>query len=400
MAETALKEFTAADASRCASIETSKKYTAKLIQAGPAELDALTPEWQTLVQDRALSEPFFQPYWFRSFAKTVNGDLPFPLVVVRDGSTVKGILPLRRQRRFFGRLPAITLSSLSNLHSCRYDFVCTERDRNEVSRAAWSCLKRNKHWNVIEAKAVPEGGAFESIMEHAERDGYLITRWPTLLSPYVELPLGSKDAFENSPPRYKKDRRRLQKRYERLLELGEPTFAVTAKFDEALFQEFLKLEGSGWKGKVGSAISSDATLVDMYREMLSGASDVGHLRMFTLSVNGQCIAMEMAFLVGDRCYSPKVAYNEEFSGCSPGHLLARWIHEDLLAKGVSVYDLLGARGRHKAIWSDKVRPHGNCYIFRPTVVGKFYYFVTTKIAPALKKAKYARYGDPQSIPGE
>lgn len=400
MAETVLTESSGSNASYRTSLEPSGKYTAKLIQAGSAELEALSEDWKALVQEEELSEPFFQPYWFRSFAQTVHGGRPFPLVVIRDGSTLRGVLPLRSQKRFFGKLPAVTLASLSNVHSCRYDFVCPENDRDEISQAAWGCLKRNQHWNVIEAKAVPEGGAFESIMDHAARDGYRVARWPTLLSPYIDLPVGSNDAFANCPGRYKKDRKRLQKRFERLQEIGEPTFAAFTTFDEGLFQEFLRLEGGGWKGRAGSAISSDPRLVNMYREILMGASDAGHLRMCTLRVNGECIAMEMAFVVDGRCYSPKIAYNEAFSNCSPGQLLARWIIEDLVKNEASLYDLLGGRARHKALWAEKVRPHANCYIFRPSIVGKFYHFVTTKVAPELKKAKYARYGDPQSIPGD
>ena len=400
MAEIALKESSGTREPRRPLKNTSIKYTAKIIQAGPAELEALTPEWKALVEDRALSEPFFQPYWFRSFAQTINDGRPFPLIVVRDGSTLKGILPLVRQRRFFGKLPALTLASLSNAHSCRYDFVCPESDRDEIARAAWTSLKTNRHWNVIEATAVPQGGAFESIMDHAERDGYHITRWPTLLSPYIELPIGSADAYQNCPARYKKDRKRLQRRFDRLKELGEPSFAVFTTFDETVYQEFLRLEGSGWKGKAGGAISCDPKLVKIYRDMLSGASDAGHLRVCTLSVNGQCIAMEMAFLIGDRCYSPKIAYNEEFSSCSPGQLLTRWAIDDLVKMDTSLYDLLGARARNKALWTGAVRPHANCYIFRPSIVGKFYHFVTANVAPRIKKAKYARYGDPQSIPGD
>ena len=400
MAEIALEESPGTRGSRRSFKDSSLQYKAKFIQAGPAELEVLTPEWENLVEDRALSEPFFQPYWFRSLAQTINDGRPFPLVVVRDGSTLRGILPLVRQRRLFGKLPAVTLTSLSNVHSCRYDFVCPESDRDEIARAAWTSLKTNRHWSVIEATAVPQGGAFESIMDHAERDGYHITRWPTLLSPYVELPVGSSDAYKNCPARYKKDRKRLQRHFDRLKESGEPPFAVFTTFDEAIFQEFLRLEGSGWRGKAGGAISCDPKLVKMHRDMLAGASDAGHLRICTLRVNEQCIAMELAFLIGDRCYSPKITYNEEFARYSPGQLLARWVIEDLVKRDVSLYDLLGARARNKALWAGTVRPHANCYIFRPSIVGKFYHFLTARFAPELKKAKYARYGDPQSIPGD
>lgn len=377
-------------------LESSKKCIATFIHAGPAELDALAPEWSALVEEPGLCQPFFQQYWFRAFAKTIHHDRPFPLVVVREGDTLKGVLPLVRRRRFFGKLPAVTLASLSNVHSCRYDFVCAENNRDEIARAAWLSLKNNRHWTVIEATAVPEGSAFEHIMRHAEKDGYRIARWPTLLSPYLELPVGHNDPFVNCPTRYRKDRKRIQKRYEKLQEYGELSFQVFSSFDEEVFQDFLALERGGWKGRSGGAIACSGTLEDFYREMLKGAAAEGQLRMCALSVGAKRVAMEIAFVVDGHCFSPKIAYDEEFSKCSPGQVLSRWAIEDLVARGIRSYDLLGARARHKALWTDKVRPHANCYIFRPSLVGKFYHFVTTTIAPKIKKARYARYGDPQT----
>jgi CelD/BcsL family acetyltransferase involved in cellulose biosynthesis len=234
-------------------------------------------------------------------------------------------------------------------------------------------------------------------MRCAEKDGYRTSRWPTLLSPYVSLPTNPSDPFSNCPKYYKKDRKRLEKRFDRLKEIGEPTFHVYSHFDEDLFNEFIALEGSGWKGQAGGAIKCSQVLVDFYRELVKTAAQQGHLRMCALRAGGKAVAMELAFVVDGCCYSPKIAYDETLASSSPGQQLARLAIEDLVRLGVTKYDLLGPRSRYKAVWAGDIRPHANCYIFRPSIAGKVCYYIIDKIGPRIKRAKYARYGDPQEL---
>lgn len=372
-------------------------FRGELIKATHSYLEGLHDEWQQLARQHPHREPFLLPYWFEAFAKTIAREEALPLVTVRADERLCGVLPLRRTGRFLGKVPARVLSSLSNVHSCRYDFMCDPNHVEGVARAAWQVLKNEPGWNVIEALAIPEGGAFEAILRCAAHDGYMTSRWPTLLSPFLSLPSDPSDPFGNSPSQYKKDRKRIEKRFERLREFGEPTFEVHSGFDEDKFNEFLTLEASGWKGHAGGAISCNRELVDFYRELLHGAANQNHLRLCELRVGDKPVAMELAFVVDGRCYSPKIAYDENFADASPGQQLARLAITDLVKRGIKRYDLLGPRARHKALWAGDVRPHANCYIFRPSLAGRVYYYIIDKVGPRVKKAKHARSGDPQSL---
>ncbi|MEY4668397.1 MAG: hypothetical protein RL518_1096, partial [Pseudomonadota bacterium] len=372
-------------------------FTATIADLSLSDFDELEEEWQSLVSEGEYSEPFYQPYWFRAFAQSFHHGKPAPCVLVRQGGTLKGVLPLMRSRRFWDKLPARSLRSLSGIHSCRYDFICQSEHKDRIAESAWRALEDDASWNVIEAHNVPEGGGFEAIMRHADRAGYLVARWPTLLSPYLNVPVGQKDGLQNCPARYKKDRRRLENRLRQLEELGSVSFEVSTTFDQSLFEEFLRLEGGGWKGKAGGAIACSSTVLEFYKESLSRAATSGHLRMCALNLNGKPIAMEIALVTANRCYSPKIAYDESFSRYGPGQLLARRIIQELADRGIEKYDLLGPRGRHKALWAGNIRPHANCFIFRPTVAGTTYYLLATRVGPMLRQAKYKRYGDPQSL---
>lgn len=374
-----------------------KNYSASVEEVTLSDLDTLQDDWRSLVSRGEYSEPFFQPYWFRAFMESFHKGRPAPFVLVRDGKALKGVLPLMRSRHFWSRLPAPSLRSLFGIHSCRFDFICETSNKDAIAETAWRVLEQDTSWTVLEAQSVPEGGGFESIMRHAGQSGYLVVRWPTLLSPYLRVPVGAKDGLQNCPERYKKDRKRLLGRLKKLQEKGEVSYEVLTHFDEEFFQTFLFLEGAGWKGQAGGAIRCNPTVVDFYRRLLSHAATEKQLRTCALKLNGRRIAMELAFVSENKCYSPKIAYDEELSKVAPGQIMALFGIQDLAARGIEKYDLLGARARHKALWAGDVRPHANCFIFRPTLLGSTYYLLASRLAPMLKRAKYKRYGDPQYL---
>ncbi len=370
---------------------------AQSIAASPSDLEALAPEWNALCATSPNQEPFFHPYWFIAFAKSFNAGHPVHLITIRDDTGLRGVLPLMTTGRILEKIPARALCSLSNIHSCRFDFICAPEDRDAVASATWNCLKERDDWSAVEATHVPRGGAFESIMKHAQRDGHLTALWPTQRSPYLLLPSPGSPALQNCPTRYKDARKRLDKYYRKLTEHGDPDFEVQDSYHEELFTQFIDLEGSGWKGKTGSAIKCDPATTTFYRELLKGAGERGQLRMCSLLASGKLVAMEMGFIAGDKYYSPKIAYDETFSHSSPGQLLARRIIEHLVELGIERYDFLGSQARHKAVFAGEIREHAHCYIFRPTLSGRSYHALVSTVAPRIKRLKHSLYGDPQSL---
>jgi CelD/BcsL family acetyltransferase involved in cellulose biosynthesis len=371
--------------------------TAHLTEGPHLLLESLADEWNALVSTPSLNQPFLYPYWFLAFAKTFHAGRPVSLITVRDQRRLVGVLPLRRTDTFFGRIPGRTLSSLAGIHSCRFDLICEPSHREGVNDAIWECLKRRKDWDVLEAHYVPQDSALDNLLRRAEKDGYLTATWPTQKSPYLTLPSPGSPPLQNCPARYADSRKRLGRYERRLRDHGEPSFEVETTFSDQLFESFLEMEGSGWKGKAGSAIKCSSTTTQFYREALRDASTFGQLRMCSLLVSGREVAMEMALLSNGICFSPKVAYDETLSNASPGNLLVQRIISDLVQSGVTRYDLLGSQGRHKAMWAGEVNEHASLYIFRPTLTGHLRHTLVDKIATKVKALKHRMYGDPQSL---
>jgi CelD/BcsL family acetyltransferase involved in cellulose biosynthesis len=360
-----------------------------------------TPElltsWSTGVASEESGEPFFQPYWFSSFAQTLARHRSVHLVVAQQGQKVLGALPLMRQRTFFGGLPARTLHSLSNVHSCRFDLSFSSAHKEGAAHAIWNALRADETWDVIEAQHVPVDGGFESLLKLAAYDGFLIGKWPTLLSPYMNIPPKGGDIFADCPERFAGFRRTHLKSLKKLEKQGRVTCTSISRFDSRFFDTFMAMEGAGWKGHVGGAITCNPVVESFYRTVLSAASEAGHLLCHSLNLDGRPIAMDIGLMMNGRYYSPKIAYDEGFAKYSPGQLLIRQTIQHVAEMGGHRYDFVGPRSHHKAFWTETVREHATYYIFRASWPGFARYVAAMKIGARLRRLKRLRYGDPQDL---
>lgn len=372
------------------------KSIASYLSFSSASPDLFT-SWADAVASGESAEPFFQPYWFSSFARTFARKLISSLLIARQGARVIGVLPLMRQRTFFGGLPARTLHSLSNVHSCRFDLSCASAEREAAAHAIWDILRADETWDVIEVQHVPSGGAFESVMRLAAYDGFLIGKWPTLLSPYMSIPQGGGDIFAGCPEAFAGFRRTHLKSLKKLEKQGRVSCASVSRFDPRVFEAFLAMEAAGWKGRAGGAISCSPIVESFYREMLRVASEAGHLLCHSLNLDSRPIAMDIGLMMNGRYYSLKIAYDEGFAKFAPGQLLIRHTIQHVADLGGDHYDFVGPRSHHKAFWTDTVREHATYYIFRASWRGFAQYFAAMKVGPQLRRLKRWRYGDPQNI---
>jgi CelD/BcsL family acetyltransferase involved in cellulose biosynthesis len=250
---------------------------------------------------------------------------------------------------------------------------------------------------VLEALDVPDGGAYEELTAQAARDGYLVSRWPTLLSPYLHIPKKSADPFTHCPNRYRKPRARLQSSMRRLATKGEVVFECETSAHHVALCRFITMEMAGWKGARGSAIGCSQQTIRFYTQVAEEFAKSGGLRIYTLWLNQTPVAMELGLENNGTYFAPKATYDERFGSFSPGHLLTRHIISDLAERGIDRYDFLGPRARHKTLWAGDVLPHAHYLIFRPTFLGKIRHIAIDKIAPLLRSTKHRFRSDPQGV---
>lgn len=362
------------------------------------QLTSLSDEWRTLAcTNEASAEPFFQPEWFVAFARSFESERPIHLVTGRRNERLAGIAPFVSCSSFFANIPARTLRSLSGIHSCRFDLIHGGKELSQLADTMWSSLREQSGWDVIEVLDVPDDGAFMHLLAHARRDGFLTGTWSTRKSPYLVLPARDADPFQNCPERFKSFRSRLKSKVRKLHQEGAVSFEThTTDYNNALTQ-FFALESSGWKGVKGSSIASNLSLVRFYSSIVEECAHREHLRMYSLTVDSKPIAMHLGLLMNGCYYAPKVAYDERFAKFSPGQLLVRHVITDLTRAGVKKYDFLGPRALWKSVWTEHVREHHNCYIFRPTIRGRCLYTLAMRGGSLVRRLRHRIKGDPQNF---
>jgi hypothetical protein len=363
----------------------------------PKKFAALSDSWRALTTTGVFAEPFYQPEWFAAFATSFARHQEGLLLSVWSDAKLRGIMPMLRSPTFFGGIPARTYRSLSGIHSCRYDVIHDCTDEQHIIKLIWNTLSRDESWDVIEAEDVPIDGAFTQVMKEAKDAGCLVGVWPTRKTPIVSIPAQGSDPLGNCPPGSKGIRSRLKSKLRRLEREGEVRFEVQTSECEESFKRFLMLESAGWKGRSKSAIASSLVTTRFYMSIVQELQKRGMLRMYSLHVGAKTIAMQLGLAMNGVYYSPKVAYDETFAYYSPGQLLNKHVIIDLSNEGFSKYDFLGPRAVWKTVWTDEVREHRNCYIFRPTVRGKLLYALTMHGATSLRRVYRRIYGDPQAV---
>jgi hypothetical protein len=207
-------------------------------------------------------------------------------------------------------------------------------------------------------KSIPIDGPFWDALGRASRKlnapVAIIEQWQRA----ALRPAGDHAAWfeENFERKRRKEYRRWRSR---LAEMGRLE-SVSWKQGEPLdpwFADFLALEAGGWKGKRGSAISCNSALADCLRSQLGRLAQAGHLRFWSIKLDGRPIASLFAQVVDGKAWLGKIAFDEEFAKYSPGVLQILDATESLFAEGGIAFADSCAIPDHPMIsniWRDRV----------------------------------------------
>jgi hypothetical protein len=119
-------------------------------------------------------------------------------------------------------------------------------------------------------------------------------------------------------------RRELQRLWRRLEEdLGGQLEVQEDRGERPVWEDFLELESSGWKGRSATALAADPSHAAFFRELCAAFAEAGRLQMLTLRAGERIVAMKCNISAGDTLFCFKIAYDESLSRFSPGVQLER-----------------------------------------------------------------------------
>lgn len=122
-------------------------------------------------------------------------------------------------------------------------------------------------------------------------------------------------------------RRNLRRQRKKLEQHGQVSFSLARHGPEleAAFNDFIRLEASGWKGEEGkaSAIRLHPYLMSFYTDLRDGFGWEDGCHIFLLKLDGVAIAAQFCLFAGSTLSIQKIAYDQTWHAEAPGSLLMR-----------------------------------------------------------------------------
>jgi CelD/BcsL family acetyltransferase involved in cellulose biosynthesis len=271
--------------------------------------------WQELARRAAEANPFLEPQFVTAAARRLGAD-GIALLVATDGAEWVGCLPLSSSSRWH-RFPARWLIGWRH----PYCFLGTPLvDADRCDRAVEALVREIRESDPMRLFALewmsasgPVHRALEAVVaelripvltyETFERAA--LYRRPD--ATYLEETLSSSR---------RKELRRLGRRLGD--ELEAPLEVRNLTGEPRAYEDFMRLEASGWKGREATALSSSSEHAAFFRELCDSFHSEGRLQLLALGTPSRVAAMQCNLLAGDAVFCFKVAYDEELRRYSPG----------------------------------------------------------------------------------
>ena len=330
-------------------------------------------EWDTLA-DRVHATPFVRYGWVAAWWRNFGGG-ELRILTARSGRRLTGLLPMLEV--------GSTLRPPVNVQTPVFGFLA--EDEATAADLAGTLLNRRRSMvmlDPIDEKDVGTG----PFLEAAAALGYRVVTETHRRSPYIDIDRPW-EVFENGIQ--KKTLSEIKRRRRRLEELGRLTVEVsdgTVDLDRVL-HEGLRVEASGRKGRIGTAISMDPATLSFYEDVCRWAAGEGLLRLCSLRLDGETIAFDLSLQDGDSHYLVKTGYDEAFARYGPGMLLRYEMLATAFSEGLATYEFLGSDAPWKREWTRTTRHRLQLRAYAPTIKGTARWSAVRYGVPAAKRLR-------------
>ncbi len=365
-------------------------YRAEVLRGGVEIIEKISDEWTALCEEGACDEPFYRPEWFKVFVKNYENEIE--LLTIRRGGKLRAVLPLVSKKSSLHGVPVKKLAAVFNLQTQRFDLIrgADEAERAGIIKAIWNEIRSRKSWQVFELRLVKKDSWINDLLALAQTENYPTGIWQMDSAPFVTLPQGDykEKLIADYLKNLSKNRRQLLKKKTRYLnELGAVEFAVTRGYNAELLEKYFALEAQSWKGRAGTAVTSDERAAKLHDEFAREIAKHNALFVHELKLDGKTIAMYLSIMFGRKTIGWKMSFDENYAKYSPGNLLFIEVINECLRNDSTELDQLSPATYNKSLWADGEYEHAAFYIFKRGLTGKMLNCWKFTIVKNLRKFK-------------
>ena len=332
---------------------------------GQTGLDELRADWLRLTGEMPHSGFAHDFEAHRAYFKHLSpSNSDFRFLALTDGSRVRAICPVevtsqvlwRRPSRVWGLAPA-------RINGFSLDVICPEDEARreflpQVMRHL-AAIRDSPSWLAFDR--VLEGSVLWDCLKFLDQGRHCIEAngASSILDCTRAYDLVASAFSSNHRQSRRKSRRRLAER-------GQSRFesAATQPRLDQMFEQFLDIEASGWKGESGArgALRFHPDQLAFYRELVSALGSLGRCEIQALEVDGRAIGSKICFRCGSEFSGFKTCYDERESALTPGFLLSEYAIERCCEDpGIARYNFVSHYDWHLG--------------FRPTVIPAYSVYI-------------------------
>ncbi len=354
------------------------------------QIRAIRDEWNRLLQHLPDFLPTMTYEWHMAWLQSHKDqirNLYFLLFRDRHDELI-AIIPLIKieSQIFLAHLNVYTFSGARD--QIKTGIICRKEHQIAVQ---WQTIRHfyqaRRDWDILALRRLSSSKADNIVLERIlHRYHYPYSIESFLRIPYIQL---DQDWETYWKTRKKHFRHEIKRKTKKLQEKGSLGFEVfEAPFKEEIFDQFVRLENSGWKGKNRSSLKYRPALRKLFQNLVSSSSNILQLLVFNLNLNQTTISSSICLRTPHGLYVFKIAYDEAYSKYSPGLLLRLHEIQYCYAKGLKIYDFSGREQPWMRAFTRRGHYVMDYIIYRKTAASLIRYLGFTKIRPLIKHSHF------------
>jgi hypothetical protein len=340
---------------------------------GYNSIDNVFDDWKK-ISDRMGKKRYFHMFeFYKAYMDALEKDPDSVyFFILYDDKNPIAIFPFRKMVWKFGVTQIRALVSLHHFEMGPYDFIIQEQDKSGyIFQMFLEKLKDipEMQWDVMSILNILDDSCANLALNN-------VLKLHKLYHHFTKCYYLSVDSYDriigNASSNF---RRQLKRSKVKLSKSGPSSFASINKSPdlEEAYLRFLRVEGSGWKRNLGTAVEQHEDRVNFYRNIIQYYSVSNSCEIYELKLNDQTIASLFTITCEDTCYLLKMGYDEEFEHVSPGKLLVDYLVKCCCDSRFITELNFASDASHIDHWNPSQYAQSNCYLICNTLNGVFLY---------------------------
>jgi len=283
-----------------------------------SSLESIKLQWNRLILDTEQVFPMATFAWVVSyFEHMLNRDESWLVIAVCDNDELVGLLPVIHKVSNYG---IAKYTEIKTPYDDHVDFVISPGREEEIIPL------------LLRGLVDEFPGSFALVMTRIPEYSptlRIVDKCPARFYRYIDfagkgsyLPIDGKfeDIRSGISSNFRKNLNKARRKLETM-----PNFAFEfLEGEQASYQHverLIEVEGSGWKGREGTAIQKSKSLISFYTMVAKRLHEAGWLEWQFLKAGDKTIAGQLSIRIGKVLTVYKIGYDEAYSEVSPGSLL-------------------------------------------------------------------------------